>query len=146
MSSLIIEWRHLDEKGETCNRCYDTGENLYNEIERLKKQLALENISVEYIETKLDATQIEQSNLILFNGIPIEALLDIKVSENCCASCSSLIGKDAYCRTVIYNGSEYEEIPTKAIRQAAYKAIGKYIDTKENLVNLGCNCGKSGCC
>lgn len=28
MKTLEIEWRHLDVQGETCDRCYDTGENL----------------------------------------------------------------------------------------------------------------------
>lgn len=28
METLKIEWRHFDVEGETCDRCYDTGENL----------------------------------------------------------------------------------------------------------------------
>lgn len=34
MKTLKIEWRHLDVGGETCERCYDTGENLVNEVKR----------------------------------------------------------------------------------------------------------------
>lgn len=35
MKKLKIEWRHLDVEGETCDRCYDTGDNLEREVRRL---------------------------------------------------------------------------------------------------------------
>ncbi len=124
MRTLKIEWRHLDVEGETCDRCYDTGENLANEVKRLSRALQTRGINVELTETKLDDTNIPQSNTILFNGIPIEDILNIEVAENYCDSCKNLLGTDTYCRTVIFEGSEYEDIPAKAIRQAAYKVMG----------------------
>lgn len=39
MTTLKIEWRHLDVDDETCDRCYDTGENLFHEVKRLNKVL-----------------------------------------------------------------------------------------------------------
>ena len=144
MKQLKIEWKHLDVKGETCDRCYDTGENLAAEVKRLNRTLQPQGVQVEYIETKLDDTQIPESNVILFNGIPIESILDIKVSQNYCESCTALLGKEIYCRTITFEGNEYEDIPAKAIRQAAYKIMG----LKENIVksseNSGC-CGNGGC-
>lgn len=145
MKTLKIEWRHLDVEGETCDRCYDTGENLANEVKRLKRALELQGIAIELIETKLDDSQIPQSNAILFNGAPIEDILNIEISENYCESCTALLGKETYCRAVRFEGNEYDDIPAKAIRQAAYKALG--IEEKQETKNSGCCCsGNNGCC
>lgn len=118
MTTLKIEWRHLEVNGETCDRCYDTGENLFHEVKRLNKVLVTKNISIKLIDTKLSAHDVLQSNTLLINDVPIENIIDVKVSTNYCKSCSSIIGKDSYCRTVIFDGNEYEDIPAKAIRQA----------------------------
>jgi hypothetical protein len=128
-------------EGDTCNRCYDTGENLANEVKRLNKTLHTQGIVIEMIETKLDRNQIPQSNMILFNGIPIEDLLNIEVSSNYCDSCTSLLGEETYCRTVKFEENEYEDIPAKAIRQAAYKALGIEESKKSS-----CSCNCNSCC
>lgn len=150
MKTLNIEWKHLDADGETCVRCHDTGENLFHEIERLNKDLKSNGIEVVLIETKLEKDQISQSNIILFNGVPIEEILNIKVSENYCDSCSTLIGTQTYCRTVKYDGKEYEDIPVEAIRQAAFKILGIVDDRKEKnsrcSCSSGCSCNSGGCC
>lgn len=143
MKKLIIEWQHLDVEGDTCNRCYDTGENLVNEVKRLNRSLQPQGIEVELTETKLDDTQISQSNIILFNGVPIEDILSIEVSNNYCDSCTTLLGSEAYCRVVTYEGDEYEEIPAKAIRKAALKVLG-IEEAKKPLSNCGCD--SSDCC
>lgn len=145
MKTLIIEWKHLDVEGETCNRCYDTGENLAQEIKRLNRTLQPHGIEVELTETKLDDTKIPQSNTILFNGVPIEDILNIEVSENYCDSCTNLLGTNTFCRTVMYEGSEYEDIPAKAIRQAAFKVLG-IEEAKVPAENSGCGCNSSSCC
>ena len=147
MKKLRIEWRHLDVEGETCNRCYDTGENLAQEVKRLNRALQPQGIAVEWFETKLDDTQIPQSNVILFDGIPIEDILKIKVSENYCDSCTVLLGNKTYCRTVTFEGNEYEDIPAKAIRQAALKVLG--MDEALPMAPAGnacCDCNSSSCC
>ncbi|MGE4283375.1 MAG: DUF2703 domain-containing protein [Clostridia bacterium] len=144
MKTLKIEWKHLDVAGETCNRCYDTGENLVQEVKRLNRALQTKDIEVILTETKLDDTQIPQSNIILFNGVPIEEILNIQVSENYCDSCTTLLGAQTYCRTVAYEGNEYEDIPAKAIRQAALKVLGIEEATSAGSSGCGCNCG--GCC
>ena len=149
MKMLKIEWQHLDVKGETCNRCYDTGENLNQEVKRLNRALQLQGIVVEWVETKLDDTQIPQSNTILFNGVPIEDILNIEVSKNYCDSCTTLLGAETFCRTIMYEGEEYEDIPAKAIRQAALKVLG--IEEAKTAPaapakNSGCGCKNSGCC
>ncbi|MDD4738307.1 MAG: DUF2703 domain-containing protein [Bacilli bacterium] len=145
MNKLIIEWKHLDIDGDTCNRCYDTGENVYNEVKRLNRSLQEKKIQVEFLDTKLDATQVKQSNIILFNGVPIEEIIDIKILDDYCETCSDLIGKETYCRAVVFDGNHYEDVPAKAIRQAAYTVLGikeKNIDQKSS---SSC-CHKKGCC
>ena len=143
--TLKIEWRHLDVDGETCDRCYDTGENLVQEIKRLKRKLEPYGIQIEMKETRLDDRQIPQSNTILYNGVAIEDILDIEVSANYCDSCTDLLGQDTYCRTVRYDGNEYEDIPAKAIRHAAYKVLG-IEHTSHGHKKPDCGCGGSHCC
>jgi hypothetical protein len=100
MTTLNIEWRHLDVDGETCDRCYDTGENLYHEVKRLNRVLGSKNITVELIDTKLSTQDMEQSNSLLINEVQIENVININVSTNYCQSCPTLVGKDSYCRTI----------------------------------------------
>jgi len=146
MKTLIIEWKHLDVEGDTCDRCYDTGENLTQEIKRLNRALQPKGIVVEFTETKLNGTQVPESNVVLFNGVSIEDILDIKVSKNYCDSCTALLGTDTYCRTITFEGNEYEDIPAKAIRQAAYKILDINEEKKTPAENSGCGCNCSGCC
>jgi hypothetical protein len=146
MKKLIIEWKHLDVDGETCDRCYDTGENLTQEVKRLNRALLKQGIEVELIETKLDDTQIPQSNSILFNGVPIEDIINIKISKNYCNSCSNLLGTDIFCRTVIYEGNEYEDVPAKAVRQAALKVLDIKTVAMAPKPSSGCGCNGGGCC
>ena len=145
MTTLTIEWKHLDVAGDTCDRCYDTGENLLQEVKRLSRKLQPQGVEVELIETKLDDTQIPQSNMILFNGVLLEDILNIEVSTNFCDSCTNLVGTDIYCRTVTFEGNEYEDIPAKAIRQAALKILGLEETTTAPAAKTGCGCNSSEC-
>lgn len=149
MNTLVIEWKHLDVDGETCDRCSDTGDTLIKEIKILNETMNEKGIEIILKETKLEDADIEHSNEILFNGVPIEEILSIKVADNYCESCSTLVNADTYCRTIIYNGNEYEDIPAKAIHHAAYKVLGLPTDAFEGPVfkmapSRGCNSG--GCC
>jgi SAM-dependent methyltransferase len=146
MKKLTIEWKHLDVEGETCDRCYDTGENLANEVKRMNRTLQPKGIVVEYVETKLDADNIPESNMLLFNGVPIENILDIEIFNNYCESCTSLLGKDIYCRAVRFEGNEYDDVPAKAIRQAAYQVLG-IAEVKKTVSKKAMCCGEdSDCC
>ena len=122
---VIIEWKHLNVEGETCDRCSDTGKNLLDEVDRLNKSLNSEGIEVELHEIKLDGRDIKDSNSILINGSAIESLIEIQIVENYCESCSSLLEEEAYCRAVVYKGKEYEEVPLNAIRDAVYHALNR---------------------
>lgn len=144
LKKLTIEWKHLDVEGETCDRCYDTGENLANEVKRMNRALQPKGITVELVETKLDEGNIRESNTLLFNGEPIENILDIEIFDNYCESCTSMLGKDIYCRAVRFEGNEYDDVPAKAIRQAAYKVLG--IGEVKKTTKSSCCGGDSDCC
>jgi len=150
MKTLIIEWKHLDVEGETCDRCYDTGENLDNEVKRLNRAFEPQGIHIEIKDTLLDKNQVSQSNSLLFDGIPIEELLDIEIADNYCASCSDLIGEATSCRTVKYEDQEYEDIPAKAIRRAVHKALGVHFEEMKGKPESTKSCcyddGNQGCC
>lgn len=103
------------------------------------------NIIIELIDTKLSAHDVLRSNTLLINDVPIENIIDVKVSTNYCKSCSSIIGKDSYCRTVIFDGNEYEDIPAKAIRQAVYKIL-ELEETVNEQKGQYCCCKGSNCC
>lgn len=121
MKKLKIEWRHFETGGKTCERCGDTGAALRRVSEELERT---EGVTIELQETHLLASSIAQSNMVLFNGVPLEELLDgAEVSSNECCSCSCLIGEDTECRTLLYKGKTYEDIPEELIREAALKAL-----------------------
>lgn len=130
MRTVTIEWRHLDIEGDTCDRCFETGETLKAEVTRLNQALKSYDVRVEWFETKLDAADIEQSNMILISGQPIETIIDLKVEENYCGSCTDLVGSTSYCRSIVYGGKAYDDVPAFAIRDAVYKVLG----IKENTI------------
>ncbi len=124
MKTLAIEWRHFESGGQTCERCADTGEALNKVVAALMRELETVGVEVTLTETRLPASAMDQSNLLLFNGIPLENLLDeVEVSTNYCASCSCLTGKDTNCRILVYHGKTYEDVPAELICQAALKAL-----------------------
>jgi Domain of unknown function (DUF2703) len=145
---LVIEWKHLDAEGETCDRCYDTGENLHAEIKRLRRKLDPQGVVIQLIETKLDGANVKESNQILMNGVLIEEIIQLEVQENYCASCSDLVGKETYCRSIVFDGEEYDDIPAKAIRQAAMKILNLEMEKSTTDSTTGCECGCSAgsCC
>ncbi|MBT0653218.1 DUF2703 domain-containing protein [Geomobilimonas luticola] len=125
MKELAIEWRHYDKEGATCDRCAATGTTVSEVVAGLGEELAGKGITVTLTETKLPEELMAHSNMILFNGVPLEEVLEnAAADENHCSSCSCLTGTETSCRTVEYEGKSYEEIPAELIRKAAYKAIG----------------------
>jgi len=125
MKELTIEWRHYEKEGATCLRCSATGKTLQEVVAELQRELAPQAVRISFTETKLTEGEIPESNMILFNGIPLEGLLSgAEASENPCASCACLTGQETSCRTVEYEGKTYEEIPEELIRKAVSKVLG----------------------
>jgi len=122
MKELEIEWKHLDVDGKTCDRCIGTGDEIRHFVSRLHEECSLQGVHITLKETKLTEKEIEESNRIFINGIPLEDILpETTVSQNVCSSCSDLIGSLTCCRTIIHTGKEYETIPQQLIREAVCK-------------------------
>ena len=123
MTTLEIEWRHLEKDGRTCLRCSDTLQSLQQVITQLAAECGPRGVRIAYRETKLPPEQLSQSNLILFNGVPLESVLPgASASENECQSCGDLCGQPSLCRSVSVEGRTFEALPAALIRQAACAA------------------------
>jgi hypothetical protein len=121
---LIIEWKHLDVEGETCERCSGTIREIHRAVDTLKREGKLEGITVRVRETSLSADRIQESNEIRINGIPIEEVLVGTVQDTSCPSCSALTGQSTCCRALTVEGVEYEDIPASEIQRAIEIVIG----------------------
>lgn len=125
MKKLVIEWKHLDSGGRTCERCADTGQAVAQVVDELKEELAAQGISVSFTETRLGADRVVDSNQLRFNGVPLEDLIPRgRTGETACCSCTELLGVETACRTVQVGQKTYEAIPAELIRLAAEKAVG----------------------
>ena len=126
MKNILIEWRHFDKDGKTCERCSGTGANIVAALGKLRVDLDSKDIKIDFKETKLPQSQMKESNEIWIDGILLENLIPNAVSgENDCDSCSDLIGSssECRCRTVRHNDEILEEIPAELIRQAVLNRI-----------------------
>lgn len=126
-ATLTVEWRHIGENVDTtCVRCGATGQTLADVVDTIRPMLSARRIRVKVVETVLPPERIAESNVILFNGMPIEELLDdVQVEMTPCASCSCITGTDdVECRAITCGDETYEALPADLIRQAALKAVG----------------------
>lgn len=125
MKTLTIEWKHLESDGATCDRCGYTGRALRKTVRALRRDCRPQRVAIKFIETKLPPSRLAKSNVILFNGVPLEiALGDAKVRANECGSCSTLVGEAARCRAVQRGGKTYDAIPEEWIWEAACRVAG----------------------
>lgn len=124
MKILHIEWKHFEKQGKTCSRCNETGINLQQSIRELKKSLLEKGIKIQLKETKLTEDQMDKSNSIFFDGVPIEDVLnEVTVLRNTCNSCGDLTGNPCVCRAVQTNNDVHDDIPKEMIKQAILKSI-----------------------
>ncbi len=124
MKTLEIEWRHLELDDGTCIRCSETGKSLQEVITELEEELQARGVELSFTETTLPEEKLPQSNMILINDRPLEDVLaGAETGESYCGSCSCLTGREAYCRTVSYDGETYEEIPEEVIREAVFAVV-----------------------
>ena len=121
---LTIEWRRLDAGGRTCDRCAETGTALRRAVAALRLAPDLAGVEIVVRETILDAADLARSNQLLFDGRPLEDLLDqARAVETDCPSCAGLIGGAACCRAVDVRGTLFEAIPETLIAAAARRAL-----------------------
>ena len=113
---LHITWQRLvDDASATCPRCNDTGKNLDTAVDILKPVLAPEGIHLLVQKKRILPMAFNQnpldSNRIYIEGKPLENWLNAETGKSqCCDACG-----DNECRTLIYEGTAYEDIPAKLI-------------------------------
>ncbi|KDE55453.1 DUF2703 domain-containing protein [Methanoculleus sp. MH98A] len=127
---LVIEWKHTDRVVEkTPEEFEETGMTLAAVLAEIRMLLEMEGVGVRVVETVLPDDAAAESECLLFNGIPVEKLLEgVEVTATACAcasceSCETCGEEEAECRTLRYNGEEYEAIPPELIGRAAAKAL-----------------------
>lgn len=117
MQTIDIEWRHLDVGGETCERCGDTGSMLRELVGAMNRECMPKGTSINLRETRLGPERIAESNIVLIDGQPLEAVQPaISVGVSSCGSCGDLTGRDEVCRTIEVDGKVHEVPPPYLIR------------------------------
>ncbi|MFA5747172.1 MAG: DUF2703 domain-containing protein [Candidatus Paceibacterota bacterium] len=139
MRNLLIQWVHLSVKGETCERCSDTGKNIAQVLGDLKNDPRFKEVDLEFNEMKLPPEKIGSSNEILLNGTPIEKFIaGATIGESVCRSCSDLLGEPVNCRTICCGKETMESIPKEVIREA----ILNWLEGDKNQdISECCPCG-----
>lgn len=148
MKKLTILWKHLAVDGDTCERCADTGETIATVVAQLRSDLLSRGVEIAFERQALDGASVSESNSLFLNGVPLEDIAGLDIRNNYCASCSDLLGKETYCRTILFEGAEYETIPAVAIRKAAEIILGiGSSDSHRPTESKPCRCcKKGGCC
>jgi len=123
---LDSEWRHIGESVDaTCERCAATGRTLAEVLDEIRPMLSARRILLRVHATVLPHDRIEESNILLFNGVPLEDLIDdVRIEKTSCPSCACMTGTDAACRALVCGDQTFEGVPADLIRRAALKAVG----------------------
>lgn len=124
---LGIRWQRLvDDKGQTCDRCGGTQEEVQRAAEMLGAALHPLGIEVELEQVGLTseecAKDIMQSNRIWIADRPLEEWLGAEVGASLCGSCCSQLGDTVDCRTLSVAGKTYETIPAELVVKAGLLA------------------------
>ncbi len=126
MKTMIIEWQRLvNDEGQTCDRCADTGESAEVAFEKLKRCLVEVGIKVIFEKRSLAQSTFSanpiDSNQIKIDGKLLEQLLDGSTGHSqCCGPCG-----DSECRTLTVDGITYEAIPEELIISAGLLAAAE---------------------
>jgi DNA repair exonuclease SbcCD ATPase subunit len=128
MKQLIIRWQRLvNESGQTCNRCSDTGSTVDKAYNKLKKSLAELGIEVELKKEVVGFSIFRkdplQSNRIWIAERPLEEWVGATVGKSkCCDVCG-----ESECRTISINQDTFENIPEDLIIKAGLLAAAELI-------------------
>jgi hypothetical protein len=83
-----------------------------------------QGVKVQFHETKLPASRVEESNVMLLNRVALEQVLgNAKAGRNRCGSCSELLETETQCRSVSHGGETLEAIPSQLMLRAACSAL-----------------------
>lgn len=126
MRKLKIRWQRLvNQDGDTCPRCTDTGDTVESAFTKLKKSLGALGIEVELEKETLDFSIFTrdplQSNRIWIGEKPLEEWIGAAVGKSqCCDACG-----DSECRTISLDQSTFEAIPERLIIRAGLLAAAE---------------------
>lgn len=126
MKTLIIRWQRLvNQAGQTCPRCTDTGDTVELAYNKLKKSLSELDIEVVLNKETLDFSIFTkdplQSNRIWIAEKPLEEWIGATVGKSeCCDVCA-----DSECRTLSIIQDTFEIIPKELIIRAALLAAAE---------------------
>ena len=126
MKTLTIRWQRLvNESGQTCTRCEETGDTVKTAFDKLKKTLAELDIEVELEKEILDFSIFTkdplQSNRIWIGGKALEEWIGATVGKSqCCDVCG-----DSECRTISTGQNTFEAIPEDLIIRAGLLAAAE---------------------
>jgi len=132
MQTLIIRWQRLvNEAGQTCTRCTDTGSTVENAYKKLKKSLIELDIEVVLKKETLDFPIFTkdplQSNRIWIAGKSLEEWIGATVGQSqCCDVCG-----ESECRTISIDQKIFEIVPEELIIRAGLLAAAELL--KESL-------------
>ena len=126
MKSLTIRWQRLvNESGQTCTRCGETGDTVEIAFDKLKKALAELDIKIELEKETLDLSIFTkdplQSNRIWIGGKPLEEWVGATVGKS---QCGDVCG-DSECRTIVIGQNTFEAIPEDLIIKAGLLAAAE---------------------
>ena len=137
MKTLTIRWKRLiNERGQTCDRCRDTGGTIEIVFKKLQRALAELGIKVKLelktIDLKTFRRDPLESNRIWISGRPLEVWLGATVGQSrCCNVCG-----DSDCRTISIDRNMFETIPEELIIRACLLAAAElYNDSKKRKIN-----------
>ncbi len=120
---ILIEWRHLEFGEVPCGRCTDTGTNLLKVITQLGDEGLLNNVELEIQNTILSPDKVDESNVLIINGIQLDHILGTGFILPEC-SCGSDICKDQVsCKAVQLDRDVFKAIPEEMIRRALLKVL-----------------------
>lgn len=123
MQKLKIRWQRLvNQAGNTCPRCTDTGDTVEAAFAKLRKSMSALGVEVELEKKTLDFSIFTndplQSNRIWIAEKPLEEWIGGTVGESqCCDVCG-----DSECRTISIDQSTFEAIPENLIIRAGLLA------------------------
>lgn len=141
--ALNIKWQRLVDHSETCERCASTEEELDKAVSKLKEALSVLDTELNLEKERLTKEEFKneptQSNQIIISGKPLEEWLAAEVgTSECCDTC-----KGEECRTIKFDGDEYEVVPSELIVKAGLIAAGN-LGVQSHGSSGGCGC-RAGC-
>jgi hypothetical protein len=121
---LHITWQRLvDDASATCPRCSDTGKNLDAAVDKLRPVLERQGIQIVVQKKRILPLAFDKnpldSNRISIGGKTLETWLHAETGKSkCCDACG-----DNECRTLLFEGNAYEDLPRELIVRGILRAV-----------------------